>query len=315
MTSTTVLVRIPNHVGDACMALPALHLLRDAGLRYALVGRGWVESLFEGLRSSYLPLQGRLRLDVAHVRQFRASIDGEARGLVLPNSFGSALMFALAGVPSAGLATASRRLLLRWPSPEPRECHEVERFYGAALAALRAWGLPTERPVPPPALQLPLTPGQISAALAVRRAGGVADRYVLLAPVATGLHRGRVKHWAHFGQLVPALRERGFVPVAAPPPAEVEAVRAALPGVALLPPVPLGVFAALAASAGVVIANDSGTSHVAAAVGARQVTIFGVTDRHRTGPWSARAVCVGENGRWPEVPEVVAAIDEALALQ
>jgi len=84
--------------------------------------------------------------------------------------------------------------------------------------------------------------------------------------------------------------------------------------VALLPPVPLGVFAALAANAGVVIANDSGTSHVAAAVGVRQVTIFGVTDRHRTGPWSARAVCVGDNGRWPEVPEVVAAIDEALAL-
>jgi hypothetical protein len=25
-------------------------------------------------------------------------------------------------------------------------------------------------------------------------------------------------------------------------------------------------------------------------------------------------VSVGENGRWPEVPEVVAAIDEALAL-
>lgn len=314
MTSTTVLVRIPNHVGDACMALPALHLLRGAGLRYALVGRGWVESLFEGLRSSYLPLQGRLLRDVAHVRQFRTSIDGEARGLVLPNSFGSALMFALAGVPSAGLATASRRLLMRWPSPEPRECHEVERFYSAALAALRAWGLPTERPLPPSALQLPLTPGQISAALAVRRAGGVGERYVLLAPVATGLHRGRIKHWAHFGQLVPALRERGFVPVAAPPPAEVDAVRAALPGVALLPPVPLGVFAALAASAGVVIANDSGTSHVAAAVGVRQVTIFGVTDRRRTGPWSARAVCVGENGRWPEVPEVVAAIDEALAL-
>ncbi len=259
MTSTTVLVRIPNHVGDACMALPALHLLREAGLRHALVGRGWVESLFEGLRSSYLPLQGRLLRDVAHVRQFRTSIDGEARGLVLPNSFGSALMFALAGVPSAGLATASRRLLLRWPSPAPGDCHEVERFYGAALAALRAWDLPSEHSTPPPALQLPLTAGQISAAIAVRRAGRVGDRYALLAPVATGLHRGRIKHWAHFGQLVPALRERGLVPVAAPPPAEVEAVRAALPGVALLPPVPLGVFAALAESAGVVIANDSGT--------------------------------------------------------
>ncbi len=311
---TTVLVRLPNHVGDACMALPALHLLREAGLRCALIGRGWTESLFEGLRFSYVPIHGRLLRDVARVRQARVSIDGEARGLVLPNSFGSALLFALAGVPSAGLATAQRRLLLRWPSPAPGECHEVERFYSASVAALRAWGLTTNRTAPPPALDLPLTATQRSAAVAVRRAGGVAERYALLAPVATGLHRGRIKHWAHFARLVPPLRERGLMPVAAPPSAEVEAVRAVLPGVTLLPPTPLGVFAALAATATVVIANDSGTSHVAAAVSARQVTIFGVTERRRTGPWSARAVCVGANGAWPDVPQVVAAIDAALAL-
>jgi heptosyltransferase-2 len=52
---------------------------------------------------------------------------------------------------------------------------------------------------------------------------------------------------------------------------------------------------------------------VAAAVGARQVTIFGVTERARTGPWSPRAVCVGANGAWPAVAAVVAAIDAALA--
>ena len=311
---TTVLVRLPNHVGDACMALPALRLLSEASLRCALVGRGWAESLFEGLRMSYVPIHGQLRRDVAQVRQARVSIDGEACGLVLPNSFGSALLFSLAGVPSAGLATAYRRPLLRWPSPAPGECHEVERFYGAALAALRAWGLPANRPVPPPSLGLPLTVAQRSAAVALRRASGVTERYALLAPVATGLHRGRNKHWAHFAELTPVLCERGLVPVAAPPASEVEAARAALPGVTLLPPSPLGVFAALAEGAAVVIANDSGTSHVAAAVGARQVTIFGVTDRRRTGPWSARAVCVGENGVWPDVPQVVAAIEEALAL-
>jgi heptosyltransferase-2 len=78
--------------------------------------------------------------------------------------------------------------------------------------------------------------------------------------------------------------------------------------------VDLGIYAALAERAAVVIANDSGSSHVAAAVGARQVTIFGVTDRSRTGPWSPRAVCVGHDGHWPDVGEVVAALDQALAL-
>ena len=132
--------------------------------------------------------------------------------------------------------------------------------------------------------------------------------------MATGLHRGQAKHWAHFAQLTPLLQQRGLVVVAAPPPNEIDAVRAALPGAAILPPVPLGVFAALADGAAVVIANDSGTSHVAAAVGARQVTIFGVTDRARTGPWSRRAVCVGANGAWPAVDEVIAAVDAALRL-
>ncbi|MGE5162337.1 MAG: glycosyltransferase family 9 protein [Betaproteobacteria bacterium] len=310
----TALVRLPNHVGDACMALPALHLLREAEVRVALVGRSWGGSLFEGLRLPYLAIEGRLLRDVGRVRAATRSIQDPPSGLVLPNSFGSALLFALAGVPSAGLATAHRGWLLRWPTAEPGECHEVERFFAAAAAALRAWGCATARLAPPPSLGLPLTESQRSAADALRRTGGVGARYALVAPVATGLHRGRAKHWAHFAQLVPLLQQRGLTVVAAPPPSELEAVRAALPGATVLPSVPLGVFAALADGAAVVIANDSGTSHVAAAVGARQVTIFGVTDRARTGPWSQRAVCVGANGAWPAVDEVVAAVDAALAL-
>lgn len=310
----TVLVRLPNHVGDACMALPALHLLRDADVRVALVGRGWGRSLFEGFRQPYVAIQGRLLRDIGPVRAATRSIQDPLRGLVLPNSFGSALLFALAGVPSAGLATARRGWLLRWPTAEPAECHEVERFFGAAAAALRAWGIAAGRATPPSSLGLPLTEAQRGAADSLRRTGGVGDRYALVAPVATGLHRGQAKHWAHFAQLTPLLQQRGLVVVAAPPPNEIDAVRAALPGAAILPPVPLGVFAALADGAAVVIANDSGTSHVAAAVGARQVTIFGVTDRARTGPWSRRAVCVGANGAWPAVDEVIAAVDAALRL-
>jgi heptosyltransferase-2 len=109
------------------------------------------------------------------------------------------------------------------------------------------------------------------------------------------------------------LAERGLATVAAPPSDEVAATRAALPDAVLLPPLPLGVFAALAAEAALVIANDSGTSHVAAAVGAPQVTIVGVTDPARTGPWSPAATVVGREGAWPTVDQVTVAIDAKLA--
>jgi hypothetical protein len=44
------------------------------------------------------------------------------------------------------------------------------------------------------------------------------------------------------------------------------------------------------------------------------VTIFGVTEATRTGPWNPRAVNVGALDAWPEPDAVLAAIDAALAL-
>ena len=57
-----------------------------------------------------------------------------------------------------------------------------------------------------------------------------------------------------------------------------------------------------------VIANDSGVSHIAAAVGAKQITLVGVTDTRRTGPWNPDAMVLGEEGRWPKTHEVVEAL-------
>jgi heptosyltransferase-2 len=308
---TTVVVRLPNHVGDACMALPAIRALLAAGWPLTLAGRAWGESLFAGLRLPYTALEGRVLSDRRRLRALRASL-GDVCGLVLPNSFGSALSFFLAGIPAAGLAADGRRTLLKWAVADPGPRHEVERFHAAARGALLAWGSPEPAAIPTE-LGLPVTAVQRREAQQALREQGVDGSYALLAPVAAGRHRGQAKHWAHFAELLPVLGARGLQAIAAPPPAEAAAVRAALPTATLLRPLPPGSFAALAAGAAVVIANDSGTSHIAAAVAARQVTIFGVTDRARTGPWSKRAVCVGANGAWPSVDEVVAAIDQALA--
>lgn len=147
--------------------------------------------------------------------------------------------------------------------------------------------------------------------LALRDAGLEENRYVLIAPTATGLHRGKIKVWPHFNALTRSLQQRGITVVMCPPPSEVEEARANAPTAMLLDPLNLPAFATLARLASLVVCNDSGVSHIAAAAGARQLTLFGVTDQGRTGPWSPAAVCLGSSAAWPSVQEV---LDQTLDL-
>ena len=44
-----VLCRLPNHVGDCCMTLPALRLLEASGFTPMLTGKRWAEDLMSGM--------------------------------------------------------------------------------------------------------------------------------------------------------------------------------------------------------------------------------------------------------------------------
>jgi heptosyltransferase-2 len=308
----TVVVRLPNHVGDVCMALSALHLLAETGLRLVVAGKPWAQSLLAGEGWDVLALEGGVWADAPPLRA-AARAHGARRALLLPNSFGSALACRLADLAPAGLTTDARGPLLAVRVQAPPAGHEVERFFAAARGALLGWGYRPGANEPPPRLALRLNEADRAAARAALEAAGVARPFALLAPLARGTHHGRAKHWPHFGVLPGLLAERGLTSVAAPPADEAAATRAVLPDAVLLPPLPLGTFAAVAAEAAIVIANDSGTSHVAAAVGTAQVTIVGVTDPARTGPWSPAATVVGREGAWPTVDAATAAIDARLA--
>lgn len=303
-----VLCRLPNHVGDCCMALPGLRLLEASGVTPILTGKRWAEDLLAGTGWRFEPIEGHVTEDFSRIRNIARYYGPNPRGLLFPNSLSSAVLYWIGGIRSAGFPTDCRRLLLEKPVEEPGQMHEVERFFTLAHRALEAWDIKPAWDKVPPSLGLVPLKRHEAAARNLMESLGIPERFALLAPVARGLHHGKKKHWEHFNELCAPLREMGIEPVVFPAVREIELVKAVCPDAKICPPTTLGTLAALAKKAVVVIANDSGMSHVAAAVGAKQITLIGVTSPERTSPWNKKATIIGKNGEWPEPNSVLSFI-------
>jgi heptosyltransferase II len=285
------------------MAVAALDALSSGGYSLTLAGRPWIASLFEAYRWSKVALREDRR---ANIRVLRSAAAGAA-GLLLTNSFSTALEFRLAGIRATGYARGGRSLLLTDAVPVHASDHMVEYYHRLAARLLRAAASL------PPRLNLQVgTPARRRAQVALAMAGCTGP-YVVLCPVAVGLHHGKVKAWDGFERLSGDLRARGVRVVALPGPGETAEVSRVLPGATVLPESDVATFAALLADSALVVANDSGPGHLAAAVGARLISVFGVTEPEKTRPWGPRVNLVGSGAGWPRYEEVLATVEVSLA--
>ena len=308
-----ILCRIPNHVGDCCMTLPALRLLEASGFTPMLTGKRWAEDLMSGMGWRFDPIEGHVTEDLHRIRYISNHLGPRPLGLLFPNSFSSALLFSIGRVRNAGFPTDGRRFLLDKVVEEPGTMHEVERFFRLAHGAIKAWGGTPAWDSVPEELGMRLLARHEAAARNLMAEHDIPENFALLAPIARGLHHGKEKQWKHFNELCGPLRDMGIEPIVFPSVREEEANHAACPNARILPPTTLGNYAALAKRARIVIANDSGISHVAAAVSANQITLLGVTDPARTRPWNSKAVCLGNNtDGWPSLDEVLSALTRSL---
>ena len=308
-----VLCRLPNHVGDCCMTLPALRLLEASGFTPMLTGKRRSEDLMSGMGWRFDPIEGHVTEDLHRIRYISNHLGPRPLGLLFPNSFSSALLFSIGRVRNAGFPTDGRRFLLDKVVEEPGTMHEVERFFRLAHGAIKAWGGTPAWDSVPEELGMRLLARHEAAARNLMAEHDIPENFALLAPIARGLHHGKEKQWKHFNELCGPLRDMGIEPIVFPSVREEEANHAACPNARILPPTTLGNYAALAKRARIVIANDSGISHVAAAVSANQITLLGVTDPARTRPWNSKAVCLGNNtDGWPSLDEVLSALTRSL---
>ena len=288
-----LVVRLPNWVGDVVHSLPALAALRAhfPSAHITALARGEVGALLERHPSvdrviAYPSARG-LRA-VAQLRQAAGRVQREQfdLGIVLPNSFESACLFFLAGIPRRyGFATDGRGWLLTHGQPCPpelRRLHQADYY----LALLNGLGITAERTPQP----LGIGPEERQAAMERLKAAGW-DRSRPLAAICPGAGYGSAKRWPleRYAGLGDRLsRERRWQVVALGGPGE-RPLGASLAGrigglIDLTGRTSLREAMAVISCCRAVVSNDSGLLHVATALGVESVGIFGPTDPRRTGP-------------------------------
>ena len=311
-----LIVRLRNWVGDVTLSLPTLQRLHDAGYALQLVGKGWAGDLLAGQGWPVHRLAGSLRERVVQLRSLRhearhvdPTLDQRLNAVAFPYSFSSALEMRLAGLRAIGYAHEGRSLLLGRSVPRPTARHELAIYWqlGSALLGANA--------ALPDAVHLLLAPAHLEQAALLRKRLGLRPGYVVICPFAGGTFEKLDKSWPEFADFAARrLPSLGRDIVVCPgPDEEEEAVAARDYGSCIVARgVGLGGYAALLRDAGLVVSNDTGPGHVAAAVAAPLVSVLGPTDPARWRAWGPTVTLVRGAPLWPEADAVMAACRASL---
>ncbi len=285
-----IVVFAPNLIGDTVMATPTFRALRDGGADLDVVIRPHVAPTLDGSPwfDRVIPYSPKSddpkRRTLAVVRRLRANRYDAA--VLLPNSFRSALMARMAGIPRrVGYARGGRGMLLTDRLRPLRDRNG--RFVPTpilpdylALAHRLGFEASSTR------IELFTTPDdEIAADRAFERLGLLGKRPLIV--FNTGGAFGPAKSWParHFGGLARRLvHEAGASILVVCGPSERDSARAIVaqsdhPRVVSLAdePLSIGLTKACVRRSDLMVTTDSGPRHFAGAFGVPVVTIFGPT--------------------------------------
>lgn len=306
-----ILIRVPNWVGDAVMSVPALRELRRAfpSAAITLAGRAGVAGLFEGenLSDEYITLgsgdgltakTGGFFQDVRLLRRHCFDL-----AILLQNAFGAALLAKTAGARVvAGYPTDRRRLLLDLVlslDSNYKKKHQVHYYLNLAAQIESTYCQESEIDLSSARPTLDASDKCIAAAERLLAESGI-DLNRPIVAVNPGATNSRAKQWLpeRFAETADLLvKNGGFQCVIVGTPGDRDvAERTRL--VMRARPAVLAGLTSLAELKGVLrlssllISNDTGAAHVAAALGTPTVVIFGPTEDITTRPLSDHAAIV-----------------------
>lgn len=300
MAGDRIVIVAPNWLGDAVMALPAFADIRRhfSGARLTVAARPPVAPLFSMVQGvddiMTLPGGGGLRAVFGWQQDARALQGKELDiAILLPNSFATALIVKNAAIPERwGFATDGRGRMLTRTIPKPTGTTHQSEYYQALTTALGIAAGPPFAEVRPDVDRV--------RELALDLGLDTDEPFVVFAP---GAAYGRAKQWLpeRFAQLAELIiNDRGWTVIMAGSKADRPTcadIAARLPAtgtrmnrlIDLSGKTDLPMLAGVMSRARAVVSNDSGAMHLAGAVGAKVVAIFGASNERRTSPLRSSA--------------------------
>lgn len=297
-----VVVRIPNWVGDAVMAVPALRNLRDLlphahvtvvarpGAADILADADFVDEVLvydrKGLASVWHQIRDWRR------RKF-------ALALLFQNAFEAAVIPFVAGVPTRiGYGTERRGFLLTHSLPLPAwkdERHESFYYMNIVAEAERVLTGRSASETAPPRFDLHVSAERKQEALQSLRDQGatVSGPLAVLCP---GSVNSRAKRWPaeRYAALGDLLIESGITVVLIGSPGELDVSMQVCASahhrpIVLTGKTTVGEATAVISIADVLISNDTGPAHLGAALHTPTIVIFGPTNPLTTYPFGDSA--------------------------
>ena len=283
-----IVLRSPNWLGDAVMALPAMAAARRTFPRstLAVAAPPSVAPLFEEITDAAPDevLTVDERSEVAALRGGRFDL-----AILFPNSFRSAWAVRRAGIPHRwGVRAGGRGPLLTRRAPRPaKRRHQAARYLDMA----EAFGLSTVDPLP----RLAVTPSTRQRADALLSGLGLGPTTALVG-IAPGAAYGHAKRWppVRVAELTARLADRGAAVILVGAGADRDAgreIESALPAATrvlnVIGRTDLRLLTGVLERCRAFVSNDSGAMHLAAAIGVPVTAIFGPTDERVTAPAGA----------------------------
>ena len=257
----TLVVRVPNWLGDIVMALPALSSLVEKypdTTFWSRPGNSGLLRVFFGSRDIYT--ENRLT---------RMKFDSL---LLMTDSFRTALQGFLSGIPQrTGYSTDMRRLLLTHAIKPPADRNHHHSLDYIELSDALGAHIKADIPVPT-----------------------VKPAYESHIAIFAGAKYGSAKRWTGFAELALMIHEETGLPSVFYGTPEEESflseMASKIPVSSALTNLDIETLVSYLLSAEIAIGNDSGGVHLSAAVGTPTITIFGSTSPVWTAPLGRKTI-------------------------
>ncbi|MBN1594158.1 MAG: lipopolysaccharide heptosyltransferase II [Candidatus Coatesbacteria bacterium] len=294
-----ILVRATNWVGDAVMNLPALGVIikEHPGDEVHVVAKPWVAPIFSAFPgvAGVMPYSGKLKgVADSEGLSFGKAIKrirelGFQKAYLFQNAFEAALLSYLGRIPERiGYARDCRRLLLTAPiavTEEVRQLHHVNYY----LHMLEEAGLDTSDPGIPTLVLREEVLDRASRTITNALGDIGSNGYLAVCP---GAAFGPAKRWfpERFAEVIDYAWSKHALPSILLGSQSEKVITSRIAALASAKCVDLAGDTTLLEVGGilsqsrVVLSNDSGLMHLAAAVGPPVIAIFGSTNPTATGP-------------------------------